>query len=454
MTIESLVTSQHNYFNTDITKDITFRHDALKNLLTTIKENEDAIYDALKKDLGKSQPESYMTEVGLVISAIHNALHHLDKWAKPVRRKTPLTLFSSKSYIYKEPYGVVLIMSPWNYPFFLTLSPLVGAIAAGNCAVIKTSRNSSYTSAVIAAMINSTFSSSYIHVVDTNEDYDKILSCQYDYIFFTGSERVGRIVMRHASEHLTPVTLELGGKSPCILDKNANLKLAAKRIAWGKILNAGQTCVGPDYVVVPRELKDKFVSLLQKNFHDFLISPLDNDDYPHIINLHHFIRLKNLIANTGSSVIGGKVDEKKFKIEPAIFKEAAFDDDIMKDEIFGPILPIIAYDDLDEVLGIIKHKPKPLACYIFSRNKDFQRKVISTLSFGGGCINDTVIHVLNEHLPFGGVGSSGMGNYHGKYSFDTFTHEKSLLISGSMDLPFRYPPYTDKKGNIVKKVLR
>lgn len=453
MTIDALVSAQHNYFQTDITKDLAFRHDALKNLLAAIKENESAIYDALQKDLGKSAQESYMTEVGLVISAIHNALRHLDKWAKPQRRKTPLTHFPAKSYIYKEPYGVVLIMSPWNYPFFLTLSPLVGAIAAGNCAVIKTSRNSPNTSAVIAAMINAAFSSSYVHVVDTNEEYNAILSCQYDYIFFTGSERVGRIVMRHASEHLTPVTLELGGKSPCIIDKSANLKLAAKRIAWGKTLNAGQTCVAPDYVVIPRDKKDQFISLLQKYFYEFLGSSLDNENYPHIINLHHFIRLKNLIGNA-SSVMGGKVDEKKFKIEPAIFTEADFSDDIMKNEIFGPILPVIAYDDLDEVLAIIKNRPKPLACYIFGKNHEFLRKVTTTLSFGGGCINDTVMHVANEHIPFGGVGASGMGNYHGRHSFDTFTHEKSILASGSMDLPFRYPPYTEKKARTIHKILR
>lgn len=453
MTMDSLVLAQHNYFNTNITKDITFRHDALANLLTIIRENESAIYDALKADLGKSSQESFMTEVGLVTGSIRYALRHLEQWARPKKCKTPLSHFPAKSYIYKEPYGVVLIMSPWNYPFFLTLSPLVGAIAAGNCAVIKTSRNSPHTGALIRSMINSAFSSSYIHVVEAEEDYDAILSCQYDYIFFTGSERVGRIVMRHAGENLTPVTLELGGKSPCIIDRSANLKLAAKRIAWGKIINAGQTCVAPDYVVIPRDKKEEFIALLQKNFHKLLTNSLDNEDYPHIINLHHFIRLKNLIANA-SSVLGGKVDEKTYKIDPAIFTEATFDDDIMKNEIFGPILPIIAYDDLDEVLSIIKDRPKPLACYIFGRNHHFQRKVISTLSFGGGCVNDTIMHVANEHIPFGGVGTSGMGNYHGKHSFDTFTHEKSMVVSGSVDLPFRYPPYTEKKMRFIHKILR
>lgn len=447
MTIESIVSAQHNYFHSNITKDISFRHDALKNLLTAIKENETAIYNALQKDLGKSETESYMTEVGLVISAIRNAMSNLDKWNRPIRCKTPLTHFPAKSYIYKEPYGVVLIMSPWNYPFFLTMSPLIGAIAAGNCAIVKTSRSSVHTSEIIYTILNNTFSSNYIRVLDTQEDYSEILSCRYDYIFFTGSERVGRIVMRHASENLTPVTLELGGKSPCIIDRSANLKLAAKRIAWGKILNAGQTCVAPDYVVIPSDMKDRFVSYLQEYFHQFLNS--SNENYARIINLHHFIRLKNLINKT-TAVLGGKIDEKTFHIEPAVFTEATFDDDIMKNEIFGPILPIIEYNDLDSVLDIIKRRPKPLACYIFGRNREFQRKVNSTLSFGGGCINDTVMHVANEHLPFGGVGSSGMGNYHGRHSFDTFSHEKSLLVNGFLDFPFRYPPYSDKKKELLK----
>lgn len=452
MTIESIVSSQRNYFHSNITKDISFRHDALKNLLSSIKENESAIYDALKKDLGKSETESYMTEVGLVINALHHALSHLDRWSKPIRRRTPLTHFPAKSYIYKEPYGVVLIMSPWNYPFFLTMSPLIGAIAAGNCAVIKTSRSSRHTGEIITSILNNTFSSNYIRVLDTYSDYDEILSCNYDYIFFTGSERVGRIVMRHASENLTPVTLELGGKSPCIIDRSANLKLAAKRIAFGKMLNAGQTCVAPDYVVVPLEMKDELISLLQMYFHHFFVSS-GKENYPRIINLHHFIRLQNLIRNT-SGILGGKMDEKAFQIEPALFTETTFEDDIMKNEIFGPILPIIEYDNLDDVLEIIKRRPKPLACYIFGKDRNFQQKVTSTVSFGGGCINDTIMHVANEHLPFGGVGSSGMGNYHGKHSFDTFSHEKSILVNRSLDLPFRYPPYTEKKKSVLRSLLK
>lgn len=453
MTIESIVASQRNFFQTNMTKDLSFRRDALVKLLEVIEENKTSIYEALKRDLGKSEQESFLTEVGLVTAAIRNTIRNLHKWAKPIRHKTPLTHFPAKSYVLSEPYGVVLVLSPWNYPFFLSMSPLIGAIAAGNCVVLKTSRSSSHTSEVISTIINSTFSSTYICAIDTNTDYSEILNCTYDYIFFTGSERVGRIVMRHASETLTPVTLELGGKSPCIIDKSANLKLAAKRIVWGKLLNSGQTCVAPDYVVVPLEKKEKFIAYIQKYVQQMMPTPLDNEAYPRIINLHHFIRLKNLISNA-SSVIGGKSDEKNFKIEPTFFTDASFDDDIMKNEIFGPILPIIAYEDLDDVLNTIKHRAKPLACYIFGRNRSFQKKVLTTLSFGGGCINDTVMHVANEFLPFGGVGQSGMGHYHSKYSFDTFSHKKSIVSSGSLDIPVRYSPYTNKKYALIKFLLK
>ncbi len=453
MKVDSVVFAQRKFFNTNSTKDITFRRNALQKLLAAIEENKQSIFEALKNDLGKSEMESYMTEVGLVTSSIRHALSNLNKWTRPIRHKTPITHFPSKSYVLNEPYGVVLILSPWNYPFFLSLSPLIGAIAAGNCVILKTSRSSPSTSKLISSIINNTFSSNYIHTLDMDKDYNEILTCKYDYIFFTGSERVGRIVMRHASENLTPVTLELGGKSPCIIDKSADLKLAAKKIAWGKILNAGQTCVAPDYVVVPAELKEEFLKLLQKNFHELLPNSLDNEHYGKIVNLHHFIRLKNLIANT-SSVIGGKTNEKNYRIEPTIFSDASFDDPIMKNEIFGPILPVIAYNDLDEVLDTIKQRPKPLACYIFGKNHAFFEKVTSTLSFGGGCINDTIMHVANEHIPFGGVGSSGMGNYHGKYSFQTFSHQKSIVISGIFDIPVRYQPYTEKKYSLIRWLLK
>ena len=319
MTIDSIVSAQRNYFNTDVTKDISFRHDALKSLLNAIKENEAAIYAALKKDLGKSETEACMTEVGLVISAIRNAMTNLHKWSKPVRCKTPLYHFPAKSYVYKEPYGVVLIMSPWNYPFFLTMSPLIGAIAAGNCAVVKTSRSSIHTSEIIYTILNNTFSSNYVRVLDPQADYNEILLSKYDYIFFTGSERVGRIVMRQASENLTPVTLELGGKSPCIIDSTAKISLAAKRIVFGKYLNCGQTCVAPDYVLIEKSVKDLFIKEviveIKKQFGE---NPLSNSDYGKIINEKHFLRVKNLIDDK-KVVFGGKSDKEALKIEPTVF---------------------------------------------------------------------------------------------------------------------------------------
>ena len=454
MSIDSIVLSQKNYFHSNATKDLAFRKQSLERLLAAITEHEADIYAALKKDLGKSETESYLTEVSMVTGAVKNAIHSLEKWSRPARKRTPLSLFPAKSYLVKEPYGVVLILSPWNYPFQLCMMPLTGAIAAGNCAVIKTSRSSANTSAVIADIIKEAFDSKYIYAVEQTATYDEILSSTYDYIFFTGSERVGRIVMRTASETLTPVSLELGGKSPCIIDKSANLELAAKRIVWGKLLNAGQTCVAPDYVVIPNELKDSFIDYVEKYIHQFAGNALENEDYPQIINLHHFVRLKNLIENE-KSVIGGESNEKTFKIAPAVFPDATFSSDIMKAEIFGPILPFIGYSDLDDVIDTIKHRPKPLACYIFGQDNSFIEKITTEISFGGGCINDTVMHLANEDLPFGGVGSSGMGNYHGKHSFDTFSHEKSILLNHSrLDIPLRYPPYTEKKHRHLKWVLK
>ncbi len=450
MNVESIVLSQKEYYYTNATKDVLFRKQSLERLLNSFVENESLIYDALKKDLGKSKQEAYMTEVSLVTSSIKNAISSVEKWSRPKRVKTPLSLFPSKSYIIHEPYGVVLILSPWNYPFLLSLTPLVGAIAAGNCVVLKTSKSSPNTSDVIAKIINQTFASNYIYAIENSASYDDILSRPYDYIFFTGSERVGRMVMRTASEKLIPISLELGGKSPCIIDKSANIKLAAKRIIWGKIINSGQTCVAPDYVLIQEEKKQEFIEEAQNYISQFVKNPLDNEDYPRIVNLHHFIRLKNMIQQE-QDIIGGNVDDKNLKIEPTLFTNATFDSNIMKDEIFGPILPIISYNNLDSVIDIVKKRPKPLACYIFGQNQSFLEKVITELSFGGGCVNDTVMHLVNENLPFGGVGNSGMGNYHGKYSFDTFSHEKSILINKNLfDNNLRYPPYTEKTISFLK----
>ena len=455
MTLSSIVQSQKNYFHSNATKDPAFRKKNLLLLYEAIEEHEDAILDALNKDLGKSKQEAYITEVGTVKKALRNAVKNVNKWAKPKRHKTPLHLFGTSGYSMKEPYGVVLILAPWNFPFFLSIYPLIGALAAGNCAIIKTSRHAPHTAAAIDLIINGTFSSKYVSAINDAYSYDEILSCTYDYIFFTGSERVGRIVMRSASETLTPVTLELGGKNPCIIHESADLKDAAKKIAWGKIVNAGQCCVAPDYVVVPDHMKEEFVDLVKQYFKEFVPHPLENPDYPHIVNLHHFMRLRNLITKE-KSVRGGKSDDKTFKIAPAIFHKATFDSPIMKDEIFGPILAVIGYDDFDVVLDTIKRRPKPLACYVFSKNNSISNRILEELSFGGGCVNDIIMHVSNDYLPFGGVGTSGMGNYHGKYSFDTFSHEKGILIrrTNLTDNPLRYPPYKEENLKKIRITLK
>lgn len=451
MELSSVIKTQREFFNKDTTKSIGFRKNALEKLLESVYENEPAIYAALKSDLGKSEMEAYMTEVSQVIHEIKYAIKHLESWAKPKKVKTPLALMPGKSKIVREPYGVALIMAPWNYPFQLALVPLIGAIAGGNCAILKTSKSSPCTSGVVVDIINSTFDRNYVYAIDEIIPYDEILKQKYDYMFFTGSERIGKTVMRAAAENLTPVTLELGGKSPCIVDSNADVDRAARKIMWGKILNAGQTCVAPDYAFVHENVKEEFIHAAKKYAKEMVDDPFVNEDYPHIISLHHFIRLKNIIERE-SQVIGGRYDDKKLIIEPTILPEANFESMAMKSEIFGPILPIITYDDIGEVKDILKNSPKPLALYVFSKDKYFVEDIINNISFGGGCINDVIFHLANENLPFGGVGSSGMGNYHGKAGFDTFTHEKSIYsVKASFDVDFRYPPYKKETLNFIKK---
>ena len=452
--LESIVRSQREFFYTNATKDILFRKNSLEKLLDSISENEPAIYTALKQDLNKAEQEAYMTEVSLVIGAIKFAIKNLDAWSRPLKVKTSKALFPAKSMIVKEPYGVALIMAPWNYPFYLSMAPLIGAIAAGNCAIVKTSKNSPNTSGAVVDIINSTFDRNYVYAIDEVISYDEILSKRFDYIFFTGSERVGKTVMRAAADNLTPVTLELGGKSPCIIDETADIDVTARKIMWGKILNAGQTCVAPDYVLVPVRIKQQLIDALKKYAKEFIGDPFTNNDYPRIINLHHYMRLKNLI-DKASGVIGGRCDDNQMRIEPAIFTEATFDSDIMRNEIFGPILPVIGYDDREEMIAVLKRRPKPLACYIFTEDTESAEELLRDLSFGGGCINDCVMHMGNENLPFGGVGTSGMGSYHGKAGFDTFTHEKSVLkVRGNVDIGFRYPPYNEHKMAVLRRVMR
>lgn len=454
MDLASIIKTQRDFYNKNITKDLAFRKNALEKLLESIYENEPAIYDALKADIGKPKMEAYITEVGQVTGAIRYAIKHLEKWMKPVKARTPLFLFPGRSQVIREPYGVVLIMAPWNYPFHLAIMPLIGAIAGGNCAIVKTSKTSPNTSAVVVDIINSTFDKNHVYAIEEVMPYDDILRQNYDYMFFTGSERVGKTVMRAAADTLTPVTLELGGKNPCIVDQTADIDVAAHKIMWGKVLNAGQTCLAPDYVLVHESVKKPFIDAAKKYAKELVDDPFDNEDYPHIINLHHYMRIKNLI-DSEAVVIGGRCDDKRLLIEPTILPEATYESFVMKSEIFGPVLPIITYDDPEEMVALLKHRPKPLACYIFSDNDGFINHVTENVPFGGGCVNDVIMHVANEALPFGGVGASGMGSYHGRASFETFTRQKSIYsVSSSSDSPYRYPPYTEKGLEAAQRFLR
>lgn len=452
--MKEILEKQREFFRSNQTKNVEFRKEALRRLLASILKNEPLIYEALKQDLGKSEMESYMTEVQMVTGEIKNALRHLSKWQRPKRVATPISHFPASSYIYREPYGVVLVLSPWNYPFQLAMAPLVGAVAAGNCVMMKASRSSKEVSAIMKKIVEEAFDERHVFCMEADTDYNEILDQKYDFIFFTGSERVGKKVMSAASRYVTPVVLELGGKSPCIVEKSADIRLAAKRLAWGKYLNAGQTCVAPDYVVIDETIKDEFIHQLKFFINEMYGDALTNPDYPKIINDHHYERLMHLIVEEKDK-IGGRGDEAVRKIEPTVFLESGFQDEIMKEEIFGPILPIITYKKLKDVLDIIKRRPHPLAFYMFSNNKKLVEKVLNYCEFGGGCINDVVMHLANHHLPFGGLESSGMGSYHGIQSFRTFSHAKSVLKNKVyMDIDLRYPPYTKRKLDLVRKLTK
>ena len=451
--LKDIINNQREFFNTNATKSVKYRIKMLQRLKEAIRNNEAAILSALYKDLLKSKAEAYMSELAIVYAEIHEALKNVRKWSRPERVKGTISTFPAKNYVYSEPYGVVLIISPWNYPFNLAIAPLVAAIAAGNTAIIKCSKESVYTSKVIKNIINKAFGSNYIFCVDEDIDYDELLNQRYDYIFFTGSQRVGKIVMNIASNKLIPISLELGGKSPCIIDETADIKLAARRVLWGKLLNAGQTCVSVDYVLIHSSVKDGFIKYLQKELKKRYPNALNNDTYPRIINEHHYKRLMNLIKSE-DSIIGGRGDDVVRRLEPTILPDVDFDHEIMKEEIFGPVLPIIEYDDINNVIRIIKEHEKPLACYVFTRDEDTAKHIIKSISYGGGCINDVILQVSNHYMPFGGVGSSGMGSYHGKFGFDTFSHKKSIVLSETkIDLPIRYAPFNQLKFRVLKKIL-
>ncbi|HGM3508307.1 TPA: aldehyde dehydrogenase [Clostridioides difficile] len=454
MEIKELVKMQRKYYNTGKTRDISFRLEQLKKLKSVVLQNEEKILLALKKDLNKSEFEGFMTEVGMFYSELDFAIKNIRKWSKTRRVRSSMVNFTSISKIIPQPYGVTLIMSPWNYPFQLALIPLVWSLAAGNCIIVKPSEYAVSTSNIINDIIENNFSKEYIAVVQGNqEESEKLLLERFDYIFFTGSTNVGRIVMKSASNYLTPITLELGGKSPCIILKDADIDLTAKRLTWGKLINAGQTCVAPDYVLVHEDRKNELIEKIKyyinKYFGD---NPCNNEQFPKIINERHFKRIVSLI-DTDKVVYGGGYNSKTLKIEPTIVDNANWDDNIMKEEIFGPIFPILTYKDLDEVIQEIIKRPNPLAVYIFTKNKYLEDKILEMIPSGGCCINDTITHIATNYLPFGGVGESGMGSYHGKSGFDTFTHYKSVLKKLNLDIPIRYAPYNDKLIKVLKKIM-
>ncbi|WP_434306191.1 aldehyde dehydrogenase [Clostridium botulinum] len=453
--IRNILEKQKSFFDKGYTKDINFRIEALKKLKHNIKINENNIFKALKIDLNKSEFETFITEVGIVYDEINGAIKNIKKWSKPKKVKTPITNFLASSYIYNEPYGVALIMSPWNYPFQLIMAPLVGAISAGNCVLLKPSELAIETEKIIVKIIKDTFSDEYIGVITGGiEESTALLKEKFDYIFYTGGINVGKIVMRAAAEHLTPITLELGGKSPCIVDKDANIDLAARRIAWGKFLNAGQTCVAPDYLVVHRNIKEKLISSIENYIVEFFgENTFESEDYPRIINERHFKRLEGYLKE-GKIVSGGNTDINNLYIEPTIIEGINFENRIMEEEIFGPIFPVIEFENIDKVIDIVKNNPKPLALYYFSENKEKQEFIIKNISFGGGCINDTIMHLSTSTLPFGGVGSSGIGGYHGRASFDTFSHKKSILKKSNLiDIKIRYAPFKGKI-NLAKRLFK
>ncbi len=454
--IKNIVTSQRKYFNTGATLAVEGRIQALQKLKDNILKHEERIHDALKRDLGKSGFESYMCETGLVLSEISYMLRHIRSFAREKRVRTPLAQFHSRSYKKPSPYGTVLIMSPWNYPFLLTLDPLVDAIAAGNTAVLKPSAYSPCTSEIVSEIIRECFDEKFVCVVTGGRSENTcLLKEHFDYIFFTGSQTVGREVMRQASEHLTPVTLELGGKSPCIVEKTANLKLAAKRIVFGKFLNCGQTCVAPDYIYCDRAVKDRLVKEIKKQIQrQFGKEPLKRADYGKIINEKHFDRITGLMEPS-KVVWGGNSDRGALRIEPTVIDNVTFGDAVMQEEIFGPLMPILTFDTLDEAIRNIQSMPHPLALYIFSNDRKAVGKVTSQCGFGGGCVNDTVIHLATCEMGFGGFGESGMGAYHGKDGFRTFSHEKSIVDKKTwIDLPMRYQPYRKVYEGMVRMFLK
>lgn len=453
--IRDIICQQREFFNTGKTKDIGFRITQLKKLEKAVIEHEAAIIAALKADLHKSEFETYSTEIALCKKEINYALKHIENWTKPQKANIPLEQLPGFGRIYPEPLGVVLIISPWNYPFLLIIAPLIGAIAAGNCAVLKPSEIAAHTSKLLADIFSKYFDPAYIAVVEGGvEISQQLLAEKFDHIFFTGGTTIGKKVMEAAAKHLTPVTLELGGKSPCIVDADTNIEYTARRITWGKFINAGQTCVAPDYLLVEQSIKPQLLDKIQKCIREFLgEQPATSPDYARIINQKHFNRLVEFLQY-GKTIIGGESNSSELYIAPTVLDGVSLESLVMQEEIFGPILPVFTYNDVTEAIAIVNQRPKPLALYLFSRNKNLQQRVLQSTSSGSVCINDTVMQFAVPGLPFGGVGSSGMGKYHGKASFDTFSHYKSVLNrSLILDVKLRYAPYTKNKLQLLKRIL-
>lgn len=444
--IASLLDKQREYYKSGVTVPVDFRIEQLKKLYAAIKKYENEILQALHTDLGKSDYESFMCEIGLVLSEITYMIRHTKKFAKRKTVYTPITNFHAHCFKQPVPYGNTLIMSPWNYPFLLTVDPLADAIAAGNTAIVKPSAYSPATSAIISKIISECFDVEYIAVITGGRaENAALLEQKFDFVFFTGSQAVGKEVLRHTAEHLTPAVLELGGKSPCIVDKSANIALAAKRIVFGKFLNCGQTCVAPDYILCESSVKDKFISEVASQIKiQYGDNPLKNKDYGKIINQKHFERLCGLI-DKNKVIIGGETDCGSNRIAPTVMDNVTENDAVMGEEIFGPIMPILTFDDFDKTVVDLKDKDKPLALYLFSSDKKRIKRITTELSYGGGCINDVVVHLSTSEMGFGGVGQSGMGSYHGKDGFDAFSHYKSIMDKKTwLDLPMRYQPYKNK----------
>ncbi|NEU06435.1 aldehyde dehydrogenase [Clostridium senegalense] len=456
MDIKELVDIQRNYFLNGSTLTTQFRLTQLNKLKVILQNNEQLILDALYKDLKKSNFEGYATELGIVFEELNHTIKNLKNWMQATKVKSQLAHFPAKCFTYPEPYGVTLIISPWNYPFQLSLAPLIGAIAAGNTVILKPSQKSLNTSKVLTKLLCENFPRELISVVNGGRDANsELLNQKFDYIFFTGSVPVGKVVMEAASKNLTPVTLELGGKSPCIVDKTADLKLTAKRLVWGKFLNAGQTCVAPDYLYVHSSVKEDLIKYMKHYINKFYGPDFKSSkDYPRIIDEKAFDRLVKYL-NCGKIEFGGEIDRDELYISPTILNDITFNNTVMTDEIFGPILPVIEFDTLDEVIAVVNYRPKPLALYFFSKDEKNISKILQRTTSGGVCINETIVHVASLYLPFGGVGESGMGKYHGMNSFETFSHIKSIVKKDfAMDVPLRYPPFTSTKFAKLKKIFK